>query len=63
MLNDNFMLGTQTYRWHRVHTVQGVSQTSDTTQKTNIVPLNYGLNELMKIETILMCLVIIHITH
>ena len=45
-------LGGTGLRWNTIYATNGTIQTSDTTQKTNIVPLNYGLNDLMKIKTI-----------
>ncbi|MGB1040544.1 MAG: tail fiber domain-containing protein, partial [Flavobacteriales bacterium] len=50
--DDLYDLGSSTKRWDDIYATNGVIQTSDTTLKTNITPLSYGLNELMKIETI-----------
>ncbi|MGB1040545.1 MAG: tail fiber domain-containing protein [Flavobacteriales bacterium] len=58
--NSNFIptvdasqyLGSTTNRWQGIWATSGVIQTSDTTLKTNIAPLSYGLADLMRIKTI-----------
>jgi hypothetical protein len=44
--------GTSTHRWDRVYATNGTIQTSDLRLKKNVKKLNYGLNEIMKLETI-----------
>jgi Chaperone of endosialidase len=51
--NDNDdALGSSDYRWTAVWAVDGTINTSDVSLKKNIKPLNYGLKDLMDIETI-----------
>ena len=45
-------LGGPSNRFYMVYTVAGVSQTSDSTLKTNIEQLPYGLNEVLKMNAI-----------
>jgi len=45
-------LGNSSKRWARVYANDGVIQTSDMRYKTNINPLNYGLEEILKLRTI-----------
>ncbi len=45
-------LGTSTHRWQDVWAANGTIQTSDINDKTNIKPLNYGLNEVLKLNPI-----------
>jgi hypothetical protein len=45
-------LGSSSRRWDDIYATNGVIQTSDITQKTNIKALSYGIADLMKIETI-----------
>ncbi|MGB1040276.1 MAG: tail fiber domain-containing protein, partial [Flavobacteriales bacterium] len=52
MVSGTKSLGTSTLKWSAVYATNGTIQTSDTTLKTNIAPLSYGLEELMKIKTI-----------
>lgn len=51
--NDNsYSLGTGAFRWTAVYATNGTIQTSDLRLKTDIQPLNYGLKEVMDMETI-----------
>lgn len=43
-------LGNTTKRWASVYANNGVIQTSDIRYKKDITPLNYGLNEVLKID-------------
>ena len=45
-------MGTTTKRWSVVYAVNGTIQTSDARLKKNILPLTYGLNEIMKLEPV-----------
>lgn len=45
-------LGTSNWRWQALWAGDGTINTSDLRQKKNIKPLEYGLDELMKIETL-----------
>lgn len=45
-------LGTSTKRWSSVYANNGVIQTSDVRFKKNIKPLEYGLNEVLQLNTI-----------
>lgn len=45
-------LGSAAYRWNTLYATNGVINTSDMTLKTNVKPLSYGLNEILKLETI-----------
>ena len=45
-------LGSATNRWNTVYATNGVINTSDSRDKTNITDLNYGLNELMKLKPV-----------
>ena len=52
-LDDNSnSSGTAAHRWDRVFATNGTIQTSDLNLKKNIEPLSYGLNEILKLETI-----------
>lgn len=50
--NGTDNLGGSGLRWNTIYATNGTIQTSDTTQKTKIKPLSYGLKELMNIQTI-----------
>jgi len=50
--DDDRTLGNGSYRWDAVWSQNGIIQTSDFGLKNNIKPLQYGLQELMQIETI-----------
>ena len=52
MINNWRDLGSNSLRWDDVYATNGTIQTSDTTLKTNITPLAYGLTDLMRIKTI-----------
>lgn len=45
-------LGKTNRRWGAVYATNGVITTSDMNLKTNVQPLNYGLNEILKLKTI-----------
>lgn len=45
-------LGTSNWRWQSLWAGDGTINTSDLRQKKNIKPLQYGLDELMQIETL-----------
>jgi len=47
-----FSLGNSAQRWNSVWSINGTIQTSDITLKKNIKPLNYGLKEILQLETI-----------
>lgn len=47
-----FSLGSSAQRWNSVWSINGSIQTSDIKLKKNIQPLNYGLNEILQLETI-----------
>lgn len=45
-------LGNGSHRWDEIYCVNATINTSDINLKTNIEPLKYGINELMKLSTI-----------
>ncbi|MEZ4801876.1 MAG: tail fiber domain-containing protein [Gelidibacter sp.] len=45
-------LGSPTLRWDDVFATSGVVNTSDRNTKTNISPLNYGLNEILQLNPV-----------
>jgi len=45
-------LGTSNWRWQSLWAVDGTINTSDLRQKKNIKPLQYGLDQLMQVETL-----------
>jgi len=51
-VHNTVSLGRPANRWSTIYATNGTIQTSDTTLKTNIQPLSYGLADLMKIQTI-----------
>jgi hypothetical protein len=55
-LTSNFnsvdALGSSTRRWTTVFALNGIINTSDRREKKNIEPLNYGLNEVMKLKPV-----------
>jgi hypothetical protein len=52
LTNNSGNLGTSSHRWNTVYATNGTINTSDITLKNNIKPLNYGLKEILKLETI-----------
>ncbi len=50
--NNVTSLGSSTLRWTAVYAVNGTIQTSDEAQKTNVANINYGLNEVMKLNPV-----------
>jgi len=52
-ITDNSVdLGTSTNRWKDVWSTNGVINTSDKRLKTNIAPLEYGLDAILKLRTV-----------
>lgn len=52
-LNDGFdTLGTSLNRWDALYAVNGTIQTSDATLKQDIIAINYGLEEIMKLKPV-----------
>jgi len=45
-------LGSASYRWEDIYATNGTIQTSDEREKTNIVDLDYGLNELLQLRPV-----------
>lgn len=52
MVNNTVNLGRSFNRWNTIYATNGTINTSDTTLKSNITPLSYGLDDLMKVKTI-----------
>ncbi|MDP1695310.1 MAG: tail fiber domain-containing protein [archaeon] len=50
--NGVFELGSPSNRWSKVYAVQGIIDTSDIQYKKNINPLNYGIDEIMKMKPV-----------
>lgn len=50
--DGNYNIGTSTYRWNTIYATNGVINTSDMRMKTNIEPLQYGLNEVLALEPV-----------
>ena len=50
--DNTYDLGTSSLRWDDVFATNGVIQTSDKRMKTNIKKLNYGLNEVMRLNPV-----------
>jgi hypothetical protein len=50
--DNTIALGTAVNRWTEVFATNGVVNTSDKRHKTNINPLSYGLDEVLKIKTV-----------
>lgn len=50
--NYGASLGSSNKRWARIYANDGVIQTSDMRYKSNVKPLNYGLNEILQLNTI-----------
>lgn len=51
-VDNSITLGSVSRRWSAVYAVNGTIQTSDIRFKKNILPLNYGLAEIMKLEPV-----------
>jgi endosialidase-like protein len=51
-INNFFDLGTSAYRWDDVYATNGVINTSDRRDKTNIKNLSYGLNEVLLLNPV-----------
>lgn len=51
-VDNNFSLGTASFRWSTVYATNNVISTSDARQKKNIEPLNYGIEEIMKMKPV-----------
>ncbi|WNJ16999.1 tail fiber domain-containing protein [Pontibacter sp. G13] len=50
---DNaFFMGNTANRWFRVHSTNGVVNTSDAREKTQIQPIEYGLETVMKLKPV-----------
>ena len=47
-----YTLGTSTTRWKEAWAGNGTVQTSDARLKTNVLPLNYGIAEIMKMNPV-----------
>lgn len=50
--DNSYTLGKNTLRWSAVWSVNGTIQTSDSRLKTNILPLQYGLKEVMQMNPV-----------
>jgi len=50
--DNTYTNGTSTNRWSAVWSANGTIQTSDIRLKKNIVPLQYGLNEVLKMKPV-----------
>jgi len=50
--NNSGTIGTSTYKWNTVYATNGTINTSDRRLKTNIKPLQYGLNQVMALEPV-----------
>ena len=50
--NNNYDLGTPTYKWQDVYATNGTIITSDIRDKENIVPVQYGLAEVLQLNPI-----------
>jgi|694.fasta_scaffold14851_8 hypothetical protein len=51
LADNSTRLGGSSKRWTAVWAVNGTIQTSDMNLKKNVVPLQYGLNEILKLNT------------
>lgn len=51
-VNNADNLGTSSFRWNTVYATNGTINTSDRTLKRNIQPLQYGVNDLMKLKPV-----------
>ncbi|MBC5834700.1 tail fiber domain-containing protein [Flavobacterium sp. F372] len=52
IVNNSISLGTSANRWDETQTVNGINSTSDLREKTQIKPLSYGLNTLLKLRPV-----------
>jgi hypothetical protein len=50
--NNITSCGSASYKWTAVYATNGTIQTSDETKKENIMPVSYGLNEVMKLKPV-----------
>jgi hypothetical protein len=50
--DNTYSIGTSASRWSEVWSANGTIQTSDIRYKTNIQPLNYGLNEIRQLNPV-----------
>lgn len=50
--DNSYSLGSSTYRWRTIYAVNGTIQTSDGRDKTNIIPLKYGINSIMQLNPV-----------
>ena len=50
--DNSVSMGTSSKRWSVVYAANGTIQTSDFRLKKNILPLSYGLNEVMKLQPV-----------
>lgn len=48
---DYSSIGNSDFRWRAVYATDGIFTTSDMRFKTNITPVKYGLNEILKLDT------------
>jgi hypothetical protein len=51
-VDNQFDLGSATHRWDDIYATNGIIQTSDQRDKTNIKPLNYGLSEVLLLKPV-----------
>jgi Chaperone of endosialidase len=52
LLNNTDNIGTSSFRYNTIFATNGTINTSDATLKRDIKPLNYGLNDLMKLKPV-----------
>jgi hypothetical protein len=52
MSDDLFDLGSSTYRWDDIYATNGVIQTSDKRQKSDVKEIGYGINSVMKMKPV-----------
>ncbi len=51
-VDNNYSLGTASFRWTNIYATNSVINTSDARQKKNITPLQYGLKEIMAMKPV-----------